>query len=150
MKKSLSSLLTTLILMAAVSTADAARVLTPEQLSGGEIITPQAASKLSGTIYFYDMRKALNYAKGHVAGAVSLPFKPKSQKRVNFDHSLDTLNLSQLPEDRSAPVIFYSDGKYGWKSYKAAVIAIKSGFKRVYWMRDGFSGWKKSGLTVTR
>ncbi len=140
--------LATLLLITAG--AEAARVITPDTLEGGEIITPQQLQQLSGTVHRFDMRKALNYAKGHMPGAVSLPFKPKSSKRVDFDASKDRLNFSKLPTDKGAMLLFYSDGPYGWKSYKAAVLAIRKGYGRVYWLRDGFSGWKKAGLPVER
>ncbi|MBT3967530.1 MAG: rhodanese-like domain-containing protein [Gammaproteobacteria bacterium] len=127
----------------------AARVLTPETLEGGTIITPQDASRLP-RVKIYDLRKTLNFAKGHLPGAVSLPFKPRSAKQVGFDDSKDKLNFSKLPSDPATPILFYSDGAYGWKSYKAAIIAIRNGFQHVYWLREGFSGWKKSALEVSR
>lgn len=123
----------------------AAKVLTPESLSGGVIISVQEAAKLSGNAKFYDMRKVINYGKGHVPGAVSIPFKPKSKKVAKFDQSKDKLDMSKFPTDKKTTVVFYSDGPYGWKSYKASVIAIKNGYTKVRWMRDGFANWKKAG-----
>ena len=44
--------------------------------------------------------------------------------------------------------MFYSDGPTGWKSYKAAVLAVKGGYKNVMYMRGGWDEWSGKGLPV--
>jgi rhodanese-related sulfurtransferase len=46
--------------------------------------------------------------------------------------------------------VFYSDGLTGWKSYKAAVLAVKAGYKNVMYMRGGFAEWEAKGAPVER
>lgn len=126
----------------------AARVLTPTLLPGGIIVSVETAKALHASARFFDMRKVINYGKGHIPGAVSIPFKPKSKKVVEFDKTKDQLDVSKFPADKNAAVVFYSDGPYGWKSYKASIIAINSGYRNVKWMRSGYGNWKNSGYTV--
>lgn len=118
---------------------------TPTVLEGGKVISVAEAKALVGKANFFDMRKAVSFGKGHVPGAVALPYGQKSDKAVNFDASADKFDMSQLPADKSAPLVFYSDGPTGWKSYKAAVVAIRNGYTNVMWMREGSAGWEAAG-----
>jgi len=131
----------TVLLIALSGTAAADRVFTPEVLENGRVITTEEAKDLLGNAQFFDMRKPLNFGKGHVEGASPLPYDQKSAKAVEFDASVDRFDLSQLPTDKDQALVFYSDGPTGWKSYKAAVLAIRAGYTNVMWMRNGFAGW---------
>jgi rhodanese-related sulfurtransferase len=120
---------------------------TPNSLPGGKVISVEDAKKLvdSKGAIFLDTRSVINFGKGHIPGATSVSYKEKSDFKVDFDASQDQLNLSKLPADKAAKLVFYSDGPKGWKSYKAAVVAIKSGYKSVMWMRDGSGAWIAKG-----
>ena len=126
----------------------AGAVPTPTSLDGGRIIDVDEAKGLldGGEVHFIDTRSALNYGRGHVPGARLIPYGAKSEKRADFDASLDRFPLDRLPTDRDAALIFYSHGDTGWKSYKAAVLAIRAGHARVMWMRSGFAAWTAAGL----
>lgn len=115
---------------------------TPTTLQGGKIITADEAKALGGKASFFDMRKALSYGKGHLPGATALPYDQKSAKAANFDAAADKFDMAQLPADKAATIVFYSDGPTGWKSYKAAVVAIKNGYKNVMWLRGGTAEWE--------
>jgi rhodanese-related sulfurtransferase len=121
---------------------------TPTKLAGGKVISVEEGKKLldAGGSAFVDTRAVLNFGKGHVPGATAAAYKEKSEKVENFDAAQDQFELSKLPADKAKPVVFYSDGPSGWKSYKAAVLAIKAGHKNVMYMRDGFSGWTGKGF----
>jgi rhodanese-related sulfurtransferase len=121
---------------------------TPTTLAGGKVISVEEGKKVldGGAAVFVDTRAVLNFGKGHVPGAVTAAYKEKSEKAANFDASQDQFELSKLPADKAKGVVFYSDGPAGWKSYKAAVLAIKAGHKNVMYMRDGFAGWTAKGL----
>jgi len=123
---------------------------TPTTLEGGKVISVAEAKALVGKASFFDMRKAVSYGKGHVPGAVALPYGQKSEKAVNFDASVDKFDMSQLPADKSAALVFYSDGPTGWKSYKAAVLAIRNGYTNVMWMREGSAGWEAAGYELAQ
>ena len=121
---------------------------TPTKLTGGKVISAEEGKKTldAGGAMFVDTRAVLNFGKGHVPGAVAIAYKEKSEKLENFDASQDQFELSKLPADKAKAVVFYSDGPAGWKSYKAAVLAIKAGHKNVMYMRDGFAGWTAKGF----
>lgn len=146
--KMLATLLSLLLLASICWSAE--KVPTPTELEGGTIISAAAAKKLvdGGGVAFFDMRKALNYGKGHVPGAVSLPYKQKSGKKVDFDASADKVDFSKLPADKASKLLFYSDGPNGWKSYKISVQCIKQGYTDVNWMREGMSVWMSAGYPV--
>ena len=94
------------------------------------------------------MRNPINYGKGHIPTATSLPYSGKVIKEVGYDPPKDTIDMSKLPSDKNASVIFHSHGDTGWKSYISAVLAIHSGYKNVSWLRDGYGGWQSKGYPV--
>jgi 3-mercaptopyruvate sulfurtransferase SseA len=121
---------------------------TPTSLPGGKVVTADEAKAQVGKARFFDMRKAINFGKGHVKGAAALPYDEKSEKASSFDGSKDGFDKSKLPPDKNMPLVFYSDGPNGWKSYKAAVLAIRAGHKNVMWMRGGITEWSAKGLEL--
>jgi rhodanese-related sulfurtransferase len=123
---------------------------TPTTLSGGKVISADEAKAAVGKAAFFDMRKALSYGKGHLPGAVPLPYDQKSDKSADFDAAKDKFDMSQLPKNKSDAVVFYSDGPTGWKSYKAAVVAIRSGYTNVMWFRGGSAEWEGKGFALER
>lgn len=119
---------------------------TPKSLPGGKIISADEAKALVGKAAIFDMRKAISYGKGHLPGAQPLPYDQKSDKTASFDAAMDKFDTNQLPADKSGAVVFYSDGPTGWKSYKAAVIAIRNGYTNVSWFRGGTAEWEAKGF----
>jgi rhodanese-related sulfurtransferase len=75
-------------------------------------------------------------------------FDEKSVKAVSYDPSVDRFDLSQLPADKSAKLIFHSHGVSGWKGYKASAAAVKAGYKNVYFFRGGFAEWVAKGFPM--
>lgn len=121
---------------------------TPTSLAGGKVISVQEAAKLSEkkVASFIDTRSVVNFGKGHVPGAKAVAYKEKSDKKPDFDATQDVFDLSKLPADKAAKIVLYSDGPTGWKSYKAAVMAVKAGYKDVNYMREGWTEWSAKGL----
>jgi rhodanese-related sulfurtransferase len=121
-----------------------------EPPEGVAIIAVSDAKQLlsNSGMQFFDMRKALNYGKGHLPGAVSLPYKWTSKGAP--DQRSGEFNMSKLPKDKNEQVLFHSDGPYGWKSYFASKAAVEAGYKNVMWMREGFAIWKEKGYPVKR
>ncbi len=136
------------VLFAVVAIAMAGNVPTPTELEGvNKVSATNAKSYIDkNDMQVFDMRKALNYGKGHLPGAVSLPYKwtkkgHPSQRTGKFD-------IAKLPVDKSENILFHSDGPNGWKSYYASIAAKEAGYKNVFWMREGFAVWKDKGYTV--
>ena len=120
---------------------------TPKSLSGVKVVSVEEVKELldKKDTNIFDMRSPINYGKGHLPGAVALPYKENSEYKTAFDASKDKLDLSKLPSDKNAQILFYSDGVKGWKSYKAAVLAHKAGYKNIMWFREGVAGWVAKG-----
>ena len=123
---------------------------TPTTLAGGKVISVQDVKQLldKKSAFFIDTRSVVNFGKGHVPGANAIPYKGSSEDTANFDASKDQFDLSKLPADKAQAVVFYSDGPTGWKSYKAAVMAVKAGHKNVNYMRLGWTDWQSKGYPV--
>lgn len=120
---------------------------TPAELKGGKVIGADEARKLSDAkgAFFVDTRSPVNFGKGHVPGATSIGYKEKSDKVPHFDASVDSFEIAKLPADKNAKLVFYSDGPTGWKSYKAAVMAVNAGYKNVMYFRGGYAEWVAKG-----
>lgn len=135
-----------LISLQAVSEA----VPTPTLLEGGVIVGVVEAKALldNQQLMIIDVRNPLNYGRGHLPGAILLPYKGRSQNHINFDPILDYFPLEQLGADKQTPLLFYSHGATGWKSFKAATQALRHGYQSVYWLRAGLQGWTDAGLAT--
>jgi rhodanese-related sulfurtransferase len=123
---------------------------TPTDLRGGTVVSVAEAQALqaAGSAVFIDTRNPLNFGKGHVPGARLAYYHEKSAYAPDFDGALDRFEWERLPADKAAPIVFYSHGPNGWKSYKAAVLAIGRGHRQVHYMRDGWAGWQAARLPV--
>lgn len=122
---------------------------TPESLSGATVVNADKAKELmAGGAKMIDTRVAAEYAEAHIKGAINAPYKEKSAKAADFDAAQDSFDLAKLPADKNAAIITQCNGAECWKSYKGAVAAIKAGYKKVYWFRDGFPAWKAKGYPV--
>ncbi len=133
------------ILTAAAQTALAAE--TPAKLDGATLVTADQVKDLQAKgAPVVDTRVAAEYAEAHIKGAISIPYKEKSEKAATFDASVDSFDLAKLPQDKATPVVFYCNAGECWKSYKASVLAIKAGHKKVNWFRGGIPEWKAKGL----
>lgn len=127
-----------------------AQAETPTTLLGGKVISIEESRKLADgkTAFFVDTRSVVNFGKGHVTGAHAIPYKSGSDDAASFDATKDQFDLAKLPANKDQALVFYSDGPSGWKSYKAAVWAVKAGYKNVNYMRSGWTEWLAKGLPV--
>lgn len=121
----------------------------PKELPGSTLVTADKANELVAKgVQIIDVRSANEYAEQHIKGAKNVPYKEKSDKKADFDASQDSFDLAKLPADKNAEMIFYCNGVECWKSYKAGTLAIKSGYKKLYWLRGGMPEWKAKGYAV--
>lgn len=120
---------------------------TPDGLKGATLVdAAKAKSLIDGGAKAIDARVANEYAEAHIKGAMSVPYKEKSTKAADFDASQDSFDLSKLPADKNAAMVFYCNGAECWKGYKAAAASVKAGYKTVYWFRLGMPAWKAAGF----
>lgn len=60
-----------------------------------------------------------------------------------------TERLAQLVgADKARPVLFYCHHRACHLSYNATVRATRAGYRSVFWLRSGNSGWKNAGLPL--
>jgi rhodanese-related sulfurtransferase len=153
MRSMMKQFLSTIVVSVALTTsAWADKPETPTNMPGIKLINVDDARQLvsaKGAV-FVDTRSAVNFGRGRVPGAVSASYKEKSEPTPNFDASADSFEMAKLPADKNAKVVFYSDGPTGWKSFKAAVLASKAGYKNVLYMRSGYAEWEAKSLPVER
>jgi rhodanese-related sulfurtransferase len=122
-------------------------VETPASLAGVTVVSAEEAKKLQdGGAPMIDARVAAEYAEKTIKGAKSVPYKEKSAKAADFDASKDKFDLSKLPSDKAAPIVFFCNAGECWKSYKASVVAQKAGYTKIYWLRGGVPEWTAKGL----
>ena len=111
---------------------------TPLSVDGATTVDPVAAKALfdDGAL-FVDLRKDVAWDAGRIPGAVHLDFKKAFSK--------EALEAEAGPDEA---VVFYCSGVRCPRSSKACVKALAWGYKKVYYFRDGFPGWKQAGLPV--
>lgn len=124
---------------------------TPTSLPGAKVITAAEARDLMAKgIPIYDVRSDEAYKAGYIPGAIFVPYNEGSAKEVDFDPADDKFSLNRLPKDKNTPLIMFCDGTVCWKSYKSTVMAIKAGWKNIYWFRGGFPEWKEAGFAIAK
>lgn len=123
---------------------------TPEAAPAGvKLVDAKAVQELQGKgAILVDTRRASEYGEGSIKGAISVPYDPeKSAKDANFDASQDKFDMAKLADKNANLVLFCNSGSC-WKSYKAAVVLAKNGYKHVHWYRNGFPDWKARKLPI--
>lgn len=137
----------TIASLAFLSSAPALANETPSTVQGVEIIdSAKAKSLMDSGVKIYDVRVANEFADMHIKGTINVPYKNNSANTPNFDGSKDIWDISKLPADKSQPIIIQGNSPIGWRHYKASVLAVKAGHKKVYWLRNGIAEWKAKGL----
>ncbi len=145
--RKLAAILFAIIILSTIATA--AKIPTPlEAPDGATLISPEKVKAIikDNVVHVFDTRRTLKYNKGHIPGAVSISLQwtkkgLPEQRSAEFD-------MSTLPSDKKAKIIFHSTDSDGWKSYHAAKNAKKAGYENIMWLRDGYSGWIKKGYAV--
>jgi len=123
---------------------------TPDAAPAGvKLVNAKAVQDLQAAgATIVDTRKSSEYGEGSIKGAISVPYDPeKSAKAADFDSSQDKFDMGKLKDKNAAIVVFCNSGSC-WKSYKAAVVLSKNGYKNVNWYRDGFPDWKARKLPI--
>ena len=87
---------------------------------------------------FVDARAAVEYAEGHIAGAVSLP----------FDEAFKDPKKLAIADAGAKPLIVYCGGGDCEASRNLAYSLIDAGRKKVVIFEEGFPAWKTAGYPV--
>ena len=83
------------------------------------------------SLLIIDSRHAEDYVLGHIETSVNLPLA-----RINCKA------LSKLANSMEQAIVFYSNNNAGDSSIEAIRIASDCGYRRLFWLRDGFVEWK--------
>lgn len=115
--------------------------------AGVKLVDGVGAQALQGKgAVMVDTRKASEFADGTIKGAISVPYDPeKSAKDAGFDSAADKFDMGKIADKNKDYVLFCNSGTC-WKSYKAAVVMAKAGYKNVHWYRNGYPDWKARKL----
>lgn len=122
---------------------------TPRSLPGATVVDAAAAQQLlaKGASYI-DTRSESEFKAGHAVGAKLVSYVEKSAKDADYRAEDDQFDLTKLPADKAAALVFACNGAECWKSFKASRAALKAGYAKVYWFRGGFPEWRAAGLPV--
>ncbi len=87
-------------------------------------------------IIIVDARERIFYEKGHIKGAINIPYNEFEIYPGRF--------LSFLQKDKD--IIIYCEGGYCEESFIVAEIILKYNFKNISVYIDGYPEWGKRGL----
>lgn len=86
-----------------------------------------------------DARIRTDRAQGYIEGSVSLP-----------DIETNCSSLKKFIPVKTSPVLFYCNGVKCGRSGKSSKVAVKCGYKNIYWFRGGFDEWKSKNLPYVK
>jgi rhodanese-related sulfurtransferase len=92
----------------------------------------------AGAALFVDAREASEYAEGHIAGALSVP----------FDDAVAKPALLEPFKKLGRPIILYCSGGDCELSKDLASNMLAAGIRKVLVFTDGFPAWKAAGYPV--
>jgi rhodanese-related sulfurtransferase len=110
----------------------------PKEVAGATTVDAIAAKALFDRgVTFVDVRGSFRWSLGHIRGAVALDFK------TDFN---EASLLAIIGKDQE--VVIYCSGTRCLRSSKACAKAVGWGFEKVYYLREGFPGWKAAGYPI--
>ncbi|MEM1204269.1 MAG: rhodanese-like domain-containing protein [Acidobacteriota bacterium] len=92
---------------------------------------------------FYDLREVRDHGRGYLPGSEVLPWP-------DFPSGLEA-SLEQTwsgIDRRMTPIVLYCYGRDCIRSWEASVVAARSGFLDIRWLREGVEGWDAAGLPL--
>ncbi|MDH5446770.1 MAG: rhodanese-like domain-containing protein [Gammaproteobacteria bacterium] len=127
-----------LCILAFSTNSIAANKVSPKQVSGAKTINvAQAKALYEKGVLFVDVRTIKGWNEGRIPDSILLDLKKTYSKKSLAKHA-----------SVNDPIVLYCNGKKCMRSSKASIKAVKWGYKKVYYFRDGFPAWKKSGYPV--
>jgi len=115
--------------------------LSKEEYPSITFITLEEAEDLfsGGEALFIDSRDKKDFKKGHVLGAVNIPF---------VEHKEEALDLRSIPLKKT--LVVYCDGSECQSSVALSKVLHKKGFAPIKVFFGGWLEWQKKGLPVER
>ncbi len=110
----------------------------PTEIEGATTIdTAQAKTLFDRAVPFVDVREDSDWKAGHIPDAVNLEL-------YNVFSEATLTEVAGKDEE----VVIYCHGPSCGLSASACASAVSWGFKKVYYFRDGFPGWKTAGHPI--
>jgi len=112
--------------------------VSPTSIPGATTVTTNEAKDLFDKgVTFVDVRKDSDWDAGRIPGAVHLELK-------------SVFNEGELAKvvSKDQEVVIYCNGESCMRSSEACAEALKWGFAKVYYFRDGFPAWDAAGNPV--
>lgn len=116
----------------------AENIETPLFITGTTKVSAEQVIELANEhpqLTIVDSRIAGDRQKGYIESSISLP-----------DTKTNCGTLAKVLPSKEAVALFYCNGVNCGRSVKAIKIALKCGYKNLYWFRGGFEVWLKKGL----
>jgi rhodanese-related sulfurtransferase len=114
----------------------------PESIPGTTKISAEQLIELvekHPDLVIIDSRKASDRDKGFIEGSKHL---------VDTDTTPES--LAKVAPNKAAPVAFFCNGVKCGRSGKAAQVAVKAGYTKIYWFRNGWEEWTAKGFPVSK
>jgi rhodanese-related sulfurtransferase len=121
--------------------------LTPAQLRGVTTISPRVAGCLLDAMGDAVLPVQVVGDSEGVPDALVLPIGgTRNPSETEMENMLSMLGIVAGSKDR--PLLVYCHHTSCFLSYNAALRLRDAGYTRIFWMREGISGWKKAGLKL--
>ena len=124
-------------MIAALLAVSAAQADSPTEVEGATTVDATTAKALFDRgVPFVDVRSDHLYGAGHIPGAAHLSLS------MAFGES----KLAKVAS-KDQEVVIYCDGPTCNRSSRACKMAVSWGWKKAYYFRDGYPGWKAAGYS---
>lgn len=113
---------------------------TPQMVPGATLVSAEYLKNLELEIpglVIIDNRNQFERDKGFIPGSVSMT-----------EEEIKPETMRVLVKSRETPVAFYCDDAQCMSSVYAARLAVKEGYKKVYWFRGGLAEWRQYGFDL--
>lgn len=129
-----------LTMTAALPAAHAGDELSPETVAGATTVDTAKAKELfdKGAL-FVDVRSTKDWDAGRIPGAEHMD---------NHKGAFSDESLGGALGGKDKEVVLYCNGHKCLRSSEASIEAVKWGYKKVYYYRDGFPAWQGAGNPV--
>jgi rhodanese-related sulfurtransferase len=109
------------------------KVPIPDEIPGVTKVNAEGVVNLSektSNLIIIDSRVSGDRNQGYIEKSISLP-----------DEKTNCASLGKVIPKKSSPTLFYCNGVKCGRSVVAVRIALKCGYKNLYWFRGGYEEW---------
>jgi rhodanese-related sulfurtransferase len=118
------------------------------QIKGAKTVTPREAKCLMDTLGERLVVVQVMNDDQQLPGAQAVSELGSSDEGEQAQRALAGRLAELTGGDLKRPLLFYCHHTRCGLSYNASIRAVKSGYRQVYWLREGNSGWVRAGLPL--